>query len=216
MKFSRPRYGFTLVEIMIAMLIASVLTLGLGAVFTQARGLYSSTEVNRDIFDNISRLTGAIRGEIACCYLPKLADGNDVGFELAQRTDGGFDLSFFTMCPGWQLSGIYAKPAMLKYSWAKNDDGQMELVRENRYAAGGELIGEASAETLFVLFDKIVCQVYAVDSDDQQKRWIDNYVSKDKLPDAIKFNFKLAGIDKDFQCMLMLNCQGNLAGDGED
>lgn len=215
MNFPRSQAGFTLVEIMIAMLIASVLTLGLGVVFTQARELYGSTEANRDIFDNISSLTSAIRVEIACCYLPKLEDGNDLGFELIKRADGGFDLSFFTKCPSWELSGVYAKPAMLKYSWAKNDDGRMKLVRERRYAAGGKLIGEVSTDTVSVLFDRIECQAYKVGAESWQKGWVNKYASKDKLPDAIKFIFWPTGTDRYFQYMLMLNCQGNLAGDSD-
>ena len=71
--------GFTLMEILLAMLITSILILGVNAAYRQAYLLWSNVEDSRPAYHAARLITETLRRELSCLYFPEVAEQEDSG-----------------------------------------------------------------------------------------------------------------------------------------
>jgi len=136
-----PTYkAFTLIELLLAMLISSILVLGINATYRQAHMIWSNVENYRPIYNDIRIITETLRQELTGLYIPPPPEANDVdnpetGFQpiTVEQTK----LTFHTLTPAWRSSLTSARIARVRYEFTTdNATGESALTRfEQPYAA---------------------------------------------------------------------------------
>jgi len=146
--------AFTLIELLLAMLISSILVLGINAAYQQAHMVWSNAEHYRPIYNDLRLITGTLRRELAGLYLPGPPDAND-----AENPPADFQpitveqtaLIFYTLTPTWHSSLISARIAKVRYEF-KTDKatGESILTRFEQPYAAEKPIGKETSDLVAV------------------------------------------------------------------
>lgn len=192
----RGRDGFTLVEILLAMLISSVLVLGLYAAQKQARMVIVREEGAERVYQQARLLTELLRSELSSAYAPQFGppqQGQDAPeetanvFTLSSLPDGGTRLEFYTLNPSFKSSHRSARPARVSYRFSRSDevDGYV-LTRSQQAYAGEKPIGSAEDTTLAVGLGEFELSAF----DQEEKEWKQSYESQQSLPRAARIKLR--------------------------
>ncbi|HPS55255.1 MAG TPA: prepilin-type N-terminal cleavage/methylation domain-containing protein [Sedimentisphaerales bacterium] len=187
-KFSNQN-GFTLIEILMAMMITTILAAGINASYRQISTVFNNIQQQKDIYQQSNDLIATLRDELAGLYLPASADpnSNQVSFILS-LTNSTQELTFFTMTPSWNQIPAYGKIAKVTYSFQKTNDTTQLIHKEQLYSGekpidkeSSQLIDEKLSE-----FDINVTDSFSTDDNSWQK----TYNSESSVPKALKIHLK--------------------------
>ncbi|MCK5642153.1 MAG: prepilin-type N-terminal cleavage/methylation domain-containing protein [Gammaproteobacteria bacterium] len=186
--------GFTLIEILLAILISSILALGIHVTYRQALLAWSRTEASRLVYKQARMITETLRTELSCLYMPptKKSDssGEDSGeqddngagaFILSTSSEGKLDMSFYTLGPAFESSPSSGRIAKVTYSFA---DGK--LTRSEQYCAGEKIIGPQRSQVIAQDLTTFAIQTFVSDPDQGINRWQNSFTSSDIPPRAVK------------------------------
>ena len=191
------RTGFTLPEVLVAMLITSILVLGINGAYRQARQLWLGAENPRPAFQSMRLLTDTLRREMSGVYLPP-EDSNDglAAFELSSPRPGQVELTFLTHTPAWETSLQASRPARLTYRYvADESSGAGALKRAEQVFAGAKALGPIHEETIFSGLSEFQVLVADPNGEANTVSWIDTFQARGALPKAL--SLKLAWPHKD-------------------
>ncbi|MFC1677108.1 prepilin-type N-terminal cleavage/methylation domain-containing protein [Planctomycetota bacterium] len=205
--------GFTLIEILIAMVITSVLVLGLHAAFGQARLLQSRIQDNRDAYQQSRLFFETVRTELACLYFPKAGDEQELKpFSLSTLSDGTTQLTFYTLNPAWQNSPMACRSAKVTYLFAEDPQAEHKILTRTQASCSGEkVIAQESKETILDRLSQF--NVWALDpnSDVESDSWKRNLASETTPPKVVKIELKWPQLEKqselNFQTSIKIHCQ---------
>lgn len=190
--------GFTLVEILLAMLIGAILVLGINATYSQAHKLFSSAEDKRPLYHAARLITETLRGELSCAYLPPEANElEDNLFELTYLPSEGTELTFYTLTPSWKGGLESSRPARVRYRFTMNPDAELTLLERFEQPCASEVI--IGAETSDVITHNLTdFRVWVVDpnSGSREITWQESFSSKDSLPKACRVSMTFTTDDK--------------------
>lgn len=141
--------AFTLIELLLAMLISSILVLGINAAYRQAHMIWASVENYRPIYNDIRLITETLRQELTGLYLPPAPDANDIDNLEADFKPISVEqtkLTFYTLMPTWRSSLTSARIARVRYEFTMDKaTGESTLTRfEQPYAAEKPIAKETS------------------------------------------------------------------------
>ena len=207
--------AFTLPEVLIAMLITSILVLGINGAHRQARRLWLGAENPRPAFHSMRLLTDTLRTELSGVYLPAV-DSNDASaaFELSRPRPGQVELTFLTHTPAWETSLQASRPARLTYRYVANEaSGSGVLKRAEQLFAGAKALGPVHEETILMGLSEFQVLVADPNGGENTVSWIDTFQARGTLPRALKL--KLAWPHKDpaldlptrFETSFLVPCQ---------
>ena len=212
----RRRKGFTLVELLLAMLLGSIVVLGINAAYRQAYSVWSSVESRRPIYHNTRLVTETLRQELSCLYFPPKPGVNE-GAESEQPfkpiSADGAELAFYTLAPCWKGSLASARMAKVRYTLTEDPDtGQSILQRFEQPYAGEKPIGKETSDIVVKgLSDFSVSAVGGEEGDGERE-------NGDAPPKAIKVRLAWAetedGSEGAFQTTILVPCEGSLEGTG--
>jgi prepilin-type N-terminal cleavage/methylation domain-containing protein len=147
----RPR-GFTLVELIVALAIASILILAVKSAFSLGLRLWKRVEDRRPLEEQGRQVVGMLRSELAGAYLPPRVEGEGPVFRRARVEEtGGQVLSFFTTTPSCYRGLLPGRCARVTYEYRKEDgkdDSSGVLIRREQLVAGEKSIGEPFADVI--------------------------------------------------------------------
>jgi prepilin-type N-terminal cleavage/methylation domain-containing protein len=179
--------GFTLIEILLAMTIASVIIMGIHAAYRQARHLWVRIEASRPAYENARTVFETFRNELSCLYSPKASteegkqeDGNGsekYGFELIS-SDNKVSMIFYTLAPCANTSILNAKIAKVNYIY-----GGGVFTRTEQLCAGEKTIANRTSQVLAQGLESCDIQVGVMEA--EQIEWKYSYNTNDQLPLAI-------------------------------
>jgi prepilin-type N-terminal cleavage/methylation domain-containing protein len=136
----KTRRAFTLIELLLAMFITSVIVLGLHAAFRQATMLFSRTQQPRHIYQTARLITETLRRELAALYIPPPLEPNQPDQpdqpdqQLTEDDSDGF--TFHTLNPSWNTASPTARSAKITYKFTKeSDSGRGVLTRSEQLYA---------------------------------------------------------------------------------
>ena len=205
--------GFTLIEILIAMVITSVLVLGLHSAFGQALLLRSRIQDNREAYQQSRLFFETVREELASLYFPKAGDEELLKpFSLSTLPDGTTKLTFYTLNPAWQNSPIASRTAKVTYLFAKDTQAEHKiLTRTQAICSGEKVIAQGSKEAILDGLGQFNVWAIDPDSDIEPGSWKKNLVSKTTPPKAVKIELKWPQVKKqselNFQTSMKIHCQ---------
>ena len=207
--------GFTLIEILLAMLITSVLVLGVNAAYRQAHLIWSSAENRRPFYHTARLITETLRQELSCLYIPPLTEEEDFAFELLYLPNNKTELTFYTLTPSWKGSLDSSRAAKVRYRFAKDlYSGETLLERFEQPCGGEKIIGKESSDVVAKGLSEFRVWVIDPNSNPGRPSWIESYNSKDTPPKALKVLLKWPATNKlpeiNFQCSTLIPCQGPL------
>lgn len=182
--------GFTLLELLLAMTITSILVLGMHAAYRQAHSLWAQVEGQRRIYTQTRLLSETLRGELSSLYCPAAEDrlqsqDGDPSFQLLLGPDGAVELTFFTLTPVWQASPGSSRSARVRYRFTSDKGtGCGLLERFEEICAGGRVLGPETRTTL--ASDLAAFQCWAIDPNASRSDLKTNYESSERPPKALK------------------------------
>ncbi|MBN1186542.1 MAG: prepilin-type N-terminal cleavage/methylation domain-containing protein [Bacteroidales bacterium] len=215
---SNKRYwrvqGFTLVEILLALTISSILILGTNAAYQQAYMIWSSIENRRLIYNTARQVTETLRQEASCLYIPSATEeeGQDnTMFRVSNLPDMGTELTFYTQTPFWNGTLEASRMAKVSYRFMKESESDTkQLIRIEEPCGGNKIIGATSSD---VISDSISeFKVWAIDPNagTSDNSWQESYESKDTPPKALKILLKWDATDKapetEFESCIFVPC----------
>ncbi len=181
------RRGFTLVEVLVAMLITSFLVLGINGVYRQAHLLWSAVEDARPLYASSRHVLDCLRAELSGVYVPA-GDPEASAFTLVTDGDGAMELTFYTLAPAWRISLEYARGARIRYRFTKGQTpAENTLERFEQLCAGEQVIAPEVRDV--VLAGRFECGVHVMEREASPSgaSWQTSYESKDQAPRAIRF-----------------------------
>lgn len=186
--------GFTLVEILLALLISGVLVLGIHAAYRQSLLIWSRIEEGRPIYQAGRTIIDTLRNELSCMYMPPVAGdsadeegsgeeifGEKNSFELVSLSDGTVQLSFFTLAPCFQNSVASAKIAKVTYRFKES-----VLNRSEQLCSGEKIIGMEVSQAVTDGLAQFRVWVWGTETNSVSDRWLESYASKNQPPEAVK------------------------------
>ncbi len=202
--------GFTLVEILLAMVIGAILVLGINATYTQAHKLFSSAEDKRPIYHAARLITETLRDELACAYLPPEVNEQEGNlFELIYLPDQETELAFFTLTPSWKGGVESSRPARVRYVFSRNSDTELSVLERFEQPCASEVI--IGAETSDIITDNVAdFRIWVVDpnSGSRDISWQESFSSKDTLPRACRVSLTFTtddnAIQEEFQAVFFI------------
>jgi prepilin-type N-terminal cleavage/methylation domain-containing protein len=208
--------GFTLIEILLAMLITSVLVLGVNAAYRQAHLIWSSAENKRPFYQAARLITETFRQELSCLYIPSLKEEEDFAFELLYLPNDKTELAFYTLTPSWKASLESSRPAKVRYRFARDPGtGETLLERFEQPCGGEKIIGMESSNIVAEGLSEFRVWVIDPNSSPNRLSWTESYNTKDTPPKAFKVLLKWPAKNKlpeiDFESCTLVPCQGPLA-----
>lgn len=207
--------GFTLIEIMLAMLITSILVLGINAAYHQAHLIWSSAEIRRPFYQTARIITETFRQELSCLYIPPLTEEEDFAFELLYLPNDKTELAFYTLTPSWKGGMESSRPAKVHYRFAKDlDTGETLLERFEQPCSGEKIIGRESSDVVAEDLSEFRVWIADPNSGPSGDLWKDSYNSKDIPPKALKVLLQWPATKKEpvieFKCCILIPNQGPL------
>lgn len=179
--------GFTLVEILLAMLITSILILGVNSAYRHAHSIWSSVENSRPMYQTVRLITETMRSELAGLYLPVSNEGNNDSFSLHCFSNERTELTFYTMSPSWKGSPGSSRPAKVRYRFTKDTESERILLeRFEQPCAGEKIIGAESSEIVNEDLSDLKIWIVDPNSNAREISWQESFRSKDNPPKALK------------------------------
>ena len=211
--------GFTLIEILLAMLIASILILGLHFAYQQAHRIWLNAESRRPVYHNARVIIETLRQELSCLYFPQIEDEDaNTPFVLSALPDGTAELAFYTLNPSW-TGGIKSpavpaarrgrsRMARVRYGITRDQDsGEITVERFEQPFSGEKAIGKEYSDVLFKGLTDF--KIWAAEPDFTE--WKESYDAKDRPGRAIKIAVKTKTAkdipEIDFQASILVPCQ---------
>ena len=177
--------GFTLIEILLAMLITSILILGVNSAYRHAHSIWSSAENSRPMYHTARLITETLHDELAGLYLPQTnEDANDL-FSLFYLPNERTELSFYTMSPSWKGSLESSRPAKVRYRFTRDMEETL-LERFEQPCAGEKIIGGESSDTVTEELSNFKIWIVDPNSNARAISWQESFSSKDTPPKALK------------------------------
>ena len=177
--------GFTLIEILLAMMITTILAAGINASYHQILNVYDSIEQQREIYHKAIGLTSTLRAELSGLYLPVLAnsESNQDVFTLS-AVKNNLELTFFTLTPAWNHVPANDQMAKITYSFQKTDEAAQLIRKEQLYSSEKAISSESSQviDEKLVEFSIQVAGIFETNIDS----WQQNFSSKSSAPKAAK------------------------------
>lgn len=189
--------GFTLIEILLALLIGSILVLGVTAAFKQSLMIFSRQEKLRPIFAQARMLTDIFRDELSGIYLPALnqepqqEEDQELSytFYLSTLGDGNVELEFYTLNPSLKGSLGISRPAKVRYRFFRDKDRDTYRLSRYEQACSGEKLIAVQYEDMVT--DKL--KEFSVSVfDNKDKQWKPSFQSNTSLPRSAKIAFRFA------------------------
>lgn len=184
--------AFTLAEILLAMLITSVLILGVNVSYQQAHLIWSNTENKRPVYHTARLLTEILRQELSCLYFPPSTNEDEDSlspFKLSYLQNEGTELTFYTLSSFWKGTIESSCMARVRYRFIKDQDTNHILIeRCEEPCAGEKIIGQESIDVITTNLSEF--RAWVVEPDSSDNSWTESYESKDKPPKALKFFLK--------------------------
>lgn len=207
--------GFTLMEILLAMLITSILLLGVNTAYRQAHLIWSSAENKRPIYHNARLVTETLRQELSCLYFPPGNEDENRPFELLYLPNEKTELTFYTLTPCWKGSLESSRIARVRYKFTRDSDAEGALLERFEQPCGGEkVIGKESSDLVIAGLSDFRVWIADPNSSPSGDLWKESYNSRDTPPKALKVLLKWPATDKvpeiDFQCYTLIPCKGSL------
>ena len=184
--------GFTLVEILLALTISSVLILGINTAYQQAYLIWTNIESKRPIYHTGRQITETLRQEASCLYIPPASNNEEEGndnnmFKLLYLPDQGTELTFYTLTPAWNETLESSHIAKVSYRFTKSPDtDRSNLVRIEEPCAGDKIIGTAKSDIISNNISDFKVLVIDPNSGPSDNSWKESYESKDAPPKALK------------------------------
>ncbi|HRT52101.1 MAG TPA: prepilin-type N-terminal cleavage/methylation domain-containing protein [Anaerohalosphaeraceae bacterium] len=207
--------GFTLTEILLAMLIASILVLGISAAYQQAHRVWVRTEQNRPLYADARMIVETLRTELSCLYMPPVEEDQEKVFVLATEPDGRIEMVFYTQAPGY-LSAVGAgRIAKVRYCFDRDPQtGETALLRSEQECAGEKVIGQEVSSVMAKRLASFKLWSYVPAGSSGDADWRQSYASAEQAPKAIRVTFKWAADqsvpDKEFTTAIVVPCQASL------
>lgn len=192
--------GFTLAEVLLAMLITSILVLGINAAYRRAYIIWSNAEDRRPIYHTTRLITETLRQELAGLYFPPKADEDEAAgksFSLLYLPDQGTELTFFTLTPSWKSAIESSRMAKVSYKIIKErNSDNIRIERLEQQCGAEKIISEASTDSFTTNISDF--RVWAIDPNSElsDDSWIESYESEDAPPKALKVSLKWAETEK--------------------
>ena len=211
--FKRQK-GFTLVEILLAMLITSILLLGVNTAYRQAHLIWSNTENKRPIYHTARLLTETLRQELSCLYYPPVTEDENCPFELLYLPNEKTELIFYTLTPCWKGGLESSRVARIRYTFNRNA-GSFILERFEQLCGAEKVIGKESSD--LVIEGLSDCRIWVANpnSGSTGDLWMESYNSKDTPPKALKVLLTWPATNKTpemiFQSCTLIPCSELLA-----
>jgi len=187
-QYKASRAGFTLIEILLAMLITSTIVLCVNAAYQQAYRLYSEIETNRPVYHDARLIAETLREELSCLYVPVEQNQEITPFKLLTRPDGAVELQFFTLAAMWRGSPETTGIARIRYVFAPDQDkGNTVVQRFEQPWSGEKPIGQEKTDV--VAEGPLEYSLWAFDPngpDSSPESWRQSYDAKGLLPRAVK------------------------------
>ena len=208
--------GFTLVEILLAMLITSILVLGIRGMYRQAHVIWSAAEDKRPVYHAIRIITETLRQETSGLYIPPAGeDDSEPVFALTYIPGQQTELLFYTLTPSWRGGLESSRMARVRYIFTKDEDsGEAVLSRTEQPCAGEKLIGAESSDIVVTGLSDFRISVANPNSDARGELWIPSYDSKDRPPRAVKMLLKWKNPEdtapSEFEASFPIICQASL------
>ncbi|UCG49935.1 MAG: prepilin-type N-terminal cleavage/methylation domain-containing protein [Phycisphaerales bacterium] len=191
------RTGFTLIEILLAMLITSILVLGVNTAYRQAHLIWSKAENLRPVYHTARIVTDTLRQELSCIYCPP-ADSNDgPRFALVSLPGKRTELLFYTLTPAWTGDIESSRVARIRYQFGMDSDTQeMVLVRFEQPCSGEKPIAKETSQLVARGLSDLAAWVADPNSGSRANPWKRSYKSKDAPPRALKVRMNWPATDK--------------------
>ena len=204
------RNGFTLIEILLAMMITTILAAGINASYRQVSNVSGYIEQQRDIYQQGRGLIGTLRDELSGLYIPASADANsNQACFILSVTNNSCELTFFTMTPAWNQIAACGKMAKVTYSFQKTNE-TAQLGRKEQLHSGEKAIAQESS---LVIDEKLAeFDIQVTDSFDMNRdSWQKTYSSKSSVPKAVKIQLRYRNDKKqaytDFNTTVAIRCK---------
>ena len=181
--------GFTLIEILLAMMITTILAAGINVSYRQVSSVSNYIEQQRDIYQQGRGLMATLRDELSGLYIPVSADANsNQACFILSVTNSSQELTFFTMTPAWNQIPACGKIAKVTYSFQKTNE-TTQLGRKEQLYSGEKAIARESS---LVIDEKLAgFDIQVTDSSETNKdSWQKTYSSKSSVPKAIKIQLR--------------------------
>ncbi|MCP4450188.1 MAG: prepilin-type N-terminal cleavage/methylation domain-containing protein [Planctomycetes bacterium] len=201
MSIQRQQTGFTLVELLLAMTLTSILTIGLHDALQHAFAVWKRIETSRPICTQSNMLFDRLRTELAGAYVskpseietpaPQPQDPNSDGhftFRAVSQdsTDCLLVLEFFSVTPSWNQPLSLARPCRIRYEgWRHAQTSLCELIRTEQLYSGNQAIGPESTQTILTGFTRVKTSAATL-SEMGTAAWNRQFESQEALPNAIK------------------------------
>lgn len=216
--------GFTLIEILLALAICTILILGIQGVYRQALLLWSRTEDDRPIYAEARFISELLRNELSSLYMPVVAEENgsdengqdEVGeaskasFSLRTLPDGAIEVSFYALNSALEGSPCHGRVAKIGYSYNNG-----VLTRSEQFCAGEKIIGQKTTQIIAEGLANYKMDVCVKDENSQNIQWTNSYDSKDKPPKAVKISVSWESLREHrviaFDQSVLIACQTNLS-----
>lgn len=203
--------GFTLIEILLAMLITSILILGVNTAYRQAHLIWSYTENRRPIYHAARLITETLREELSCLYFPPPTEENDSSFKLSSLPQETIELTFYTLTPSWKGSLESSRIAKVCYRFTKNADTEETILQRFEHPCVGEkIVAKGSPDVVVKGLSDFKVWIIDPNSGSYGVLWKQSYNSKDTPPKALKVSLKWAATKKvpeiNFQSCILIPC----------
>jgi prepilin-type N-terminal cleavage/methylation domain-containing protein len=179
--------GFTLIEILLAMLITSILILGINTAYRHAHSIWSSVENNQPMYHTARLITETLNNELGGLYLPPATEDVNDSFTLFYLPGEKTEFSFYTMSPSWKSSTESSRIAKVYYRFTRDAQGvRTKLERLEQSCAGEKIIGWESSEIIVENLSDFRIWIVDPNSNAQNISWLESYNTKDTPPKALK------------------------------
>ena len=198
--------GFTLIEILLAMFITSILILGVNTAYRQAHLIWSDAEDRRPIYHTARLVTETLRQELSCLYFPPMTEGEGSLFELSYQPNEKTELAFYTLAPSWKGSLESSRLSRVRYQFRKDPDTEETLLERFEQPCGGEkIIGTESSDLVAEGLSDFRVWVADAGSGSSDDLWKKSYHSKDTPPQALKVLMEWPATEK-VPKVILQNC----------
>ena len=211
----KKQNGFTLIEILLAMLITSVLVLAVNAAFRQAHMLWSRAQKQRPVYQKTRLFFDTLREELVCLYMPTI-DGQQqqAPFTLSVLPDDTVKLSFFTLNPVWENSADSSFPSKVSYEFTtESDSDQKVLSRTEQLFSGEKAVGPEHKEATLEGFSGITILAADPNAGSLADSWKNVLQCRQTPPKAVKILLKWPNeqqADFEFDTIIKIICHAQI------
>ena len=140
--------GFTLVEMLVALTISSIIILAVNAALSQGMRLWRRVEEPRSHEEQGREIIRLMRTELAGLYMPPKKGNEEPPLTYFHSSQTGeFKCSFFTTTPSYECGLRPGRCARVTYEYRCTQDSGV-LIRRECLAAGQKIISESTADVL--------------------------------------------------------------------